>query len=269
MQDSRSLLLDRFEALGLSRNEGLVYLALLTYPIPITGYQLAKEHNILRPIAYEMLNRLAERGGVRMVKGQKDLYSPIAPETFLSVLENRFNLAKNELASELHAMQQSDREFFWNLDEFDVIMAEVQALSSKAQKNILFYFNDSRCAVLLKDVFSKKAGGGVKITGFSYRDITIPGTEIYSYNLPESFEDENIPKGRIVVVADGKTSLMGDLDAAHASLSSSLVQIEIARDFIRSKIYFYRMARMMDPGKFALYLSEDDRSFFDKLRSQK
>lgn len=269
MTDSTSPLLDRFEKLGLSRNEGLVYLALLKYPSPVTGYQLAKDSTgILRPVAYEMLYRLVEKGGVRVVKGSKDLYSPIAPEIFLTLLEKRFNDAKRELISELNAFRQADKDFYWNISGFDTIIAVAQEIAMEAKKTILFYFNDSRCAKSFNDIFSKKTASGIKVVGFSYRDISIAGVEIYSYTIPHDIEDTHIPENRIMLVADNKRSILGDLQLGHASESSSATQADTIKDFIHMKISFYRLTQVLPPSKLGLYLFEEDKLFLEKHRNQ-
>lgn len=98
--NTSSHFLDRFEELGLSRNEASVYLALLKN-YPVTGYKLAKDSGILRPIVYEMLTRLVEKGGVKIVKDSPEQYSPISPENFLTTLEKRFTDAKSSLSVSL------------------------------------------------------------------------------------------------------------------------------------------------------------------------
>ncbi|MGL5253632.1 MAG: TrmB family transcriptional regulator [Brevinema sp.] len=266
MQNEQSILLDRFESLGLIRNEGLVYLALLNYNEPVTGYQLAKDHSILRPIAYEMLNRLVERGGVRMAKGTKDLYSAVPPESFLSLLEKRFHDAKKDLVSSLHTLNQTNRDYYWNIMGFDNIIASAQNLIEKSQKNVLFYLNNPACAKLLAPILSKKAATGVAIQGFSYRNISFDynWAEIYSYNIPEE-SNVSIPDDRILLIVDNAISIMGDLDRGYASQSASPSQVETARDFIRSKISIYRLSQIIEPAKLSLYLFEEDRQFLDQI----
>ena len=258
--------LDRFEELGLSRNEASVYLALLKNH-PVTGYKLAKDSGILRPIVYEMLTRLVEKGGVKIVKDSPEQYSPISPENFLTTLEKRFNDAKSSLSMELSFFQDkdTDNDDFWNLSDKDTIIANIQNMISKAKKEVLFYFNHDTYALFLKEQLSKKVASGVQVIGFSYRDLQLPGTDLYTYKIDRSIKTPCIDDDRILVVIDGKNSIVADMDAGKACQSMRPAQVTTTQDFIRMKIVLYRLNQVLTPSKLALYLFDKDKEFFDNI----
>lgn len=261
-----SLFLDRFEELGLSRNESSVYLALLNNH-PVTGYKLAKDSGILRPVVYETLTRLVEKGGVKIVKDNPEQYSPISPGIFLMSLEKRFTDAKKELIKELITYQEQDNENddFWNISNRDTIISYIQSIANKAKKDILFYINNPTYAFLLKDIFSKKVLSGIQVIGFSYRDIQLPGTDLYSFKVDENISDPCIKDEKILIVVDGKNSIMADMDVGKAVQSMRSAQVFTIQEYIKMKIILYRISHIMDPSKLSLYLFEEDKQFFKKL----
>ncbi|MGL5955215.1 MAG: TrmB family transcriptional regulator [Brevinema sp.] len=263
---SSSHFLDRFEELGLSRNEASVYLALLTNH-PVTGYKLAKDSGILRPIVYEMLTRLVERGGVKIVKGSPEQYSPISPENFLASLEKRFNDARVSLVNELSIYQnnEKDSDEFWTLTNSDAIISNIQDIAGKAKKEILFFINNNTYAFLLKDILSKKVASGVQVIGFSYRDISLPGTELYSFKVDPSIQHPSIDNERIIITVDSKNSIIADMDAGKACQSMRPAQVITAEEFIRMKIVLYRINQVLNPSKLSLYLFDKDKSLFETI----
>ncbi len=261
-----SHLLDRFEELGLSRNEASVYLALLDNH-PVTGYQLAKDSGILRPVVYEMLTRLVKRGGVKIVKGTKEQYSPIPPENFLASLEKRFNDARTSLIDDLNSFKTHDKdnEEFWTITNKDAIISNIQDIVNSAKKEVLFFVNDDTYALLLKDIFSKKVASGINIIGFSYRDIQLPGTDLYSYKVDSSIQHPVIDDNRIIITVDDSNSIIADMDVGKASQSMRPAQVTTASEFIKMKIVLYRIHQVLSPSKLSLYLFDKDKSFIEDI----
>jgi len=277
-----SQLLDRFEKLGLNRNEASVYLALLKNH-PVTGYKLSKDSGILRPIVYEMLNRLVEKGGVKIIKSttyEKDdsskkspeYYSPITPDIFLSSLEKKFTDAKTNLSKELlnytiPEINTINNDDFWNIYDKTAIIAYIQDLISSAKTNISFYINDEIYSTLLKDALSKKVASGIKVIGFSYRDIQLPGTDIYTYKIDSKIKDKHIKDDRILLVVDNHNSIIADMDTGKACQSTRPAQIDTVKEFINMKIILFRISYVISPTKLALYLFDEDKDFLDKYLS--
>ncbi len=266
LDHTSSHFLDRFEELGLSRNESSVYLALLNNH-PTTGYKLAKDSGILRPVAYEMLNRLVEKGGVKIVKDKTDLYSPISPEKFLMSLEKRFTDARASLIDGLSHYQdiENDNDDFWNISQRDSIIASILEITSKAKSEILFYINSNSDAFYLKKDFSKKVASGIQVIGFSYRDIELPGTELYTFNIDKDTQIPHSADDKILIVVDGKYSIMADMDAGKACQSMRSVQVMMIKEYIRMKIVLYRMSKIISPSKLSLYLFDDDKEFYENI----
>ncbi len=108
-------LIESFGKLGLSPNEARVYLALLEKH-PITGYQLSKSSGILRPVVYEMLNRLVEKGGARIIKSNPDTYIPVEIDEFLKNIESEFDESRKFISKVLkESVVVDNTDFFWNI----------------------------------------------------------------------------------------------------------------------------------------------------------
>lgn len=268
LDHSSSIFIDRFEELGLSRNEASVYLALLQNH-PVTGYKLAKDSGILRPVVYEMLTRLVEKGGVRIVKSSPEQYSPVSPESFLSTLEKRFTDARSYLSDELSLHTQIDQENddFWNLYGKDTILANSQEILQKAKQSILFYCNNEQYTFHFKDIFSKKVASGIKVIGYSYRNLNLPSCDLYTCNIDQEFKDSDIPDERLLIAVDNKYSIMADMDSAKACQSMRPSQVETIRDFIKMKITLTRLEKIMGLEKLSLHLFEEDKLLLQKIKN--
>ncbi|MGL4388281.1 MAG: TrmB family transcriptional regulator [Brevinema sp.] len=266
LDHSSSTFIDRFEELGLSRNEASVYIALLKNH-PVTGYKLAKDSGILRPIVYEMLTRLVEKGGVRIVKSSPEQYSPVSPDTFLATLEKRFIDARSYLVDKLSDSNQEELENddFWTIYNKDAILKNIQAILLKAHYQILFYCNNDEYAFHFKDIFSKKVASGIKVIGYSYRTLHLPSSDLYSHNIDVHIKNPMIPDERILIVVDSKYSLIADMDAGKACQSSRPVQVESISDFIKMKITLLRLENTIGKDKLFLHLFEEDKILLQKI----
>lgn len=252
--------LDQFEELGLSRNEASVYLALLEN-YPVTGYKLAKDSGILRPIVYEMLNRLVEKGGVKISKGSPEQYSPIGPDIFLKALATRFTQAQSLLLENLSDLNPSrDSDQFWNISSTDSIITSLINMISKAQESILLYLNDQKIADSLQEILSKKVSSNLHVICFSYKDISLPRVELYSYkntSLPSEFAKDDI-----VLLVDKKKSIFANLATQKACLSSHPTQLFVLSEFIKMKIVLYRISQTIPKTQLSLYLFNEDKDFY-------
>ncbi|MGL4367323.1 MAG: TrmB family transcriptional regulator [Brevinemataceae bacterium] len=269
MQEFSSHLLDRFEKLGLSRNEASVYMALLKYQ-SVTGYKLAKESGILRPVVYEMLTRLLEKGGVKVIKNSPELYSPITPEIFLATLEKRFLDAKLALDGELKQFiipKENNNTEFWNIYGYDSIIASIIEACSHASSQIFFFVNRPQDAALLKDIFSKKVASGIKVVGFSYRDINLPGTDLYSFKAPEHIKFANLSENALLIIVDNSYSIIADMEIGKSSYTSNPVQIQILSQFIKMKITLFRLVQVIPLSKLLLYFFDEDKIILETLAS--
>ncbi|MGL4563564.1 MAG: TrmB family transcriptional regulator [Brevinema sp.] len=269
LDHSSSTFIDRFEELGLSRNEAAVYIALLNNH-PVTGYKLAKDSGILRPVVYEMLTRLVEKGGVKIVKSSPEQYSPISPESFLATLEKRFTDARSYLVDRLSQVSEEEvqNDDFWTIYNKDSIITNIQECLLKAHHQILFYCNNDQYAFHFKDIFSKKVASGIKVIGYSYRSLNLPSSDLYSYNIDKNIKDPHIPDERILIVVDKKYSVIADMDASKACQSSRPAQIETVSDFIKMKITLFRLENIIGIDKLGLHLFEDDKLFLKNIQNK-
>lgn len=79
---SSSLLIENLMTFNLTRQEAIIYEALLTHG-EMTGYEVAKETGIARSNVYSALQSLVEKGVLYLLEGETTKYIPVETETFL------------------------------------------------------------------------------------------------------------------------------------------------------------------------------------------
>lgn len=80
---SQSLLVENLISFNLTRQEALIYVALLTYG-EMTGYEVAKQTGIARSNVYSALQSLLDKGALCLIEGETTKYEPVAVKDFLS-----------------------------------------------------------------------------------------------------------------------------------------------------------------------------------------
>ena len=80
---SQSLLVENLISFNLTRQEALIYVALLTYG-EMTGYEVAKQTGIARSNVYSALQSLLEKGALYLIEGETTKYEPVTVKDFLS-----------------------------------------------------------------------------------------------------------------------------------------------------------------------------------------
>lgn len=92
--------IDSLNDFGLTRQEGIIYSALLNHG-EMTGYEVAKDTGISRSNVYAALTVLVEKGAAYLVQGESTKYRPVEIKIFT---ENRINeLQKSAAWLEKHA----------------------------------------------------------------------------------------------------------------------------------------------------------------------
>ena len=92
--------IDILNDFGLTRQEGLIYSALLNHG-EMTGYEVAKDTGISRSNVYAALTALVEKGAAYLIQGEATKYRPVEIKNFT---KNRITeLQKNAAWLEKHA----------------------------------------------------------------------------------------------------------------------------------------------------------------------
>jgi sugar-specific transcriptional regulator TrmB len=261
-------IISSFEKLGISPNEAKVYLALLENH-PITGYQLSKNSGILRPVVYEMLNRLVEKGGARIIKSNPDTYIPVEIDEFLKNLESDFSDAKKNIVGTLKNFLVVDNtDFFWNIIGKKNIINSVVKMIDNAEKEIYVSVQGQENLDYFLPILEEKFQNGVHIDIFSYYSLETKGVTLYSFKLEPNVKMEEIPKNYVSLCVDSKECVlinMNDEKSAKAvySRNDSLVML-IQKSIIQS-IYQYRIWTFMGTDKLKALIYDEDRKLLERI----
>lgn len=261
-------LIKNFENLGLSPNEAKVYLALLESH-PITGYQLSKVSGILRPVVYEMLNRLVEKGGAKVVKSNPDTYSPVQIYEFLKNIEMDFSQARKNISDKLESslfVEESD--FFWNVTGKKNIVTRMTEMLETAKSEVYVTTNRQEYYDLIAPALDKLTAAGVHVDVFSYLELNTGGQTLYSYNLPYDFETERISKRVVQISIDQAEALVAnftDEKTSKAAHSKNPALVKSVRNGVLDSIYLFRLWRLVGTEKVKLLVTSEDKKLFEAI----
>ncbi len=263
-------IIDSFEKLGLSTNETKVYLALLENH-PITGYQLSKNSGILRPVVYEMLNRLVEKGGARIIKSNPDTYIPVEINEFLKNIEIDFTDAKTNIVKTLKEYLIVDNsDYFWNIVGKKNIINSIFMMIERAQKEIYISVNNQQYLDSLINKLDEKLKNNVRIDIFSYYLLETKGITLYSYKLDDFFKTDEFSKNNILLSIDGKEVIvvnMSDEKTAKAVFSKNEALVNMVRQNIINSIYIYRIWTFLGTDRLKSLINNEDRKLLERIDS--
>lgn len=261
-------IIESFEKLGLSPNEARVYLALMENH-PITGYQLSKISGILRPVVYEMLGRLVEKGGATIVKSNPDTYSPVEIKVFLKNIESDFTEAKKNISVSLEkALVNDQSDFFWNLQGRKNIINAAEAMIQSARESIYMRIQDQVLLEELLPALQSRQTEGIHIDLFSYYQLDTQGITLYSYNLDSTNPLDSLPASFFSLVTDTDLALMAnftDTKTAKCVQSRNPVMIQTVRQGILKDIYLIRLWKLMGTEKIKILMTNEDRHLLETI----
>lgn len=264
----RPELIESFEKLGLSSNEARVYLALLENN-PITGYQLSKTSGILRPVVYEMLNRLVEKGGARVIKSNPDTYVPVVIEEFLKNIEIGFSDAKSNINNTLKKYMVVDHsDYYWNIIGTKNILNSIHMMIQRAEHQIYISVQNQKFLDYFKEILLTQAQKGVSIDIFSYYNLETEGLTLYSYHLDQNFSSPSILTSMVEICVDSSESILShftDDKTAKSVYSKNLAQIKLIKDDILRSIYFIRLQSLYGTEKLKMMFNNEDKTLLESI----
>jgi len=268
--EQEGLLIEHFERLGLSSNEAKVYLALLESH-PITGYQLSKNSGILRPVVYEMLNRLVDKGGARIIKSNPDTYVPVEIDEFLRNLESDFVESKKLIHNHLrNFMTTNETDYFWNILSQKNIENSILTLIQKATEEILIEVQDVQWLTPFVMSLNQRLKDGIRLSIFSYYTFDSQGLPLYTHYLENDFYTPLIDRRVFHIAIDHSDALMAlfsDSKTAKAVQSQNPVFVSSVRQRILNNIYLLRLKNTIGIERFKLVLSDEDKLLFEVIES--
>jgi len=264
----RPELIESFEKLGLSSNEARVYLALLENN-PITGYQLSKTSGILRPVVYEMLNRLVEKGGARVIKSNPDTYVPVVIEEFLKNIEIGFSDAQNNISNTLKKYMVVDHsDYYWNIIGTKNILNSIHMMIQRAEQQIYVSVQNQKFLDSFKEILLTQAQKGVSVDIFSYYNLETEGLTLYSYHLDQNFSSPSILTSMVEICVDSSEAMLSnftDEKTAKSVYSKNLAQIKLIKDDILRSIYFIRLQSLYGTEKLKMMFNNEDKTLLESI----
>ncbi len=261
-------LIESFEKLGLSPNEAKVYLALLEQH-PITGYQLSKTSGILRPVVYEMLNRLVEKGGARIIKSNPDTYIPVEIDEFLKNIESEFNESKKFISKILkETIVVDNTDYFWNITGKKNILNSIFSMIERTEEEIYIWLSEQEIFDEIFDDLERKLKNEININIFSYYAIDTKGITLYSYQLEKYFKSEEFLENSFVMTIDKKECIIvnfSDERTAKAVYSKNESLVTSTRRTIINQIYLYRFWRFFGTDRIKTLITDEDRKLLEKI----
>lgn len=257
-----------FEKLGLSSNEARVYLALLENH-PITGYQLSKDSGILRPVVYEMLNRLVEKGGARIIKSNPDTYIPVEIGEFLKNIEAEFSESRERISKELSGFNVTDNtDFFWNILGRKNIVNSVLTMVENAKTEILVSAQMQEHLDAFIKPLDERVRQGLRADIFSYYTLETRSVTLYSYQVDSRFRYPDIHRDTVILVSDASESMIinfSDDKNAKAVYTRNESLVRLARENTWKNIYFIRLWKNIGSEKLKILMSNEDRRLLEAI----
>jgi sugar-specific transcriptional regulator TrmB len=255
--------IDKLVRIGFSEYEAKAYVALLRES-PVTGYQLAKLSGVPRSMIYEVLGKLTSRGAAMTLRKEGSTqYAPVPAQEFLEQLHREQEALIGSLEQDLSDLDvSSDRDYVWNIEGHDNIMAKAYEMIAQARERIYLALLPETFSALrapLIDVISR----GVQVVAYSTTELDLPGARLVAAPASE------VMTGRVeglwlVLVVDGKEVLIGELlseNRARASWTGSPLFVFVAEHHLRVDFYLPHVLAMLGDRAIDL-IREEDRDLF-------
>ncbi|MEW6227173.1 MAG: helix-turn-helix domain-containing protein [Bacillota bacterium] len=204
-------LVEALQDMGLSLNEAKAYQALLRKS-PANGYEISKRSGITRSVVYGVLDRLVEKGYILQVDSEPISYAPLPPEQLLNRYKERCSANLENLEKHLrHISTGVDQDsYILGISGYEDTIRKARQLIRDANAEIALSIWGSDC-LPLKEELEAAEKAGKKIVIFCHSKVPFRVGTIHEYGLDEVIVRNVWVNRRIVVVADGRTVLIGDI----------------------------------------------------------
>ena len=227
-------LVSTLQDMGLSMNESKAYEALLRQG-PANGYEVSKRSGITRSVIYGVLDRLVDKGYALAVDSDPVIYAPLPPaqlvkryrETYESNIE-RLEHGLWKVASGLDA-----ENYILGVAGYDDTMRKARELIGGAKHEVVVSAWGSDCAPLHDELKAAERNGRTVIL-FCHSKVPFSVGTIYEYGLDEEIIRQKWPTRRIMVAADCRTALLGDIrpDADLGIVTSNPMIVQMAVEHV-------------------------------------
>lgn len=131
-------LTDQLTELGMTRNEALAWLALLSGPEEgCTGYEVAARSGVPRSAVYTVMRRLEESGAAFAVGDGPTRYVPTSPEQLLRGLRESHRQRLQALELSLAGIEKRDwPEPIWMVRDYAAVLERIEGLARSAERTL-------------------------------------------------------------------------------------------------------------------------------------
>ncbi len=229
--DILSLLVD----FGLTRQEGAVYLSLVTEGA-LNGYEIAKSLGISRSNAYTALSSLVDKGAAWTVDGTPTRYTAVPAEEFTDNALRRLASSRMRLLASIPEKKERAGGYITIRGKAQILDRLRHLILGTEER--LYLALDSRILDLYREEISSVARAGKRLVIISSR----AGLE--SRSLADAFSGAEIhgtatEPGQIRAIADSRYVMTGDVpegDSAACLFSDERNLVELFKSALRNEI---------------------------------
>ncbi len=219
--------MEQMMAFGLTRQEAVVYWALLTEG-PLTGYEVAKSTGISRSNAYTSLANLVEKGAAYLEEGTVQRYHPRNLDEYCESKIAQWKVYQKQLQKVVPEPKEKGEGYLTIKGELQ-ILDKMRTMIRKAEHRI--YLSISEVVFhKVRDEVENAISRGIKTVLILDQRILLPGAIQYVGKQSS---------GTIRLIVDSENVLTGDVeDGIHSTCLYSRKKnlIELMKDSLRNEI---------------------------------
>ncbi len=255
--------------LGFTQYEARAYISLLQN-YPATRYEISKRSGVPRSAIYDVVDRLAKHGVVNAISSKPEKYTPLPPERFIDLLENRYKSKIREFFDSISNMQVDlEMENLWNISGYQNMILKAKEMVNKASEEIYLSTWGREVNELVEEL-KKAEKRGVKVVIFSFTPVPQIG-KVFSYGLSEH-KLEKVWDHKIILVRDREELLMGDANKQYhrkVAWTHNKAIVMIAANHIILDITLYGLRAGVDISDVVIEAHPGELELLDKLLKEK
>ncbi len=227
--------------IGFTLNEAKIYLTLIQYN-ELNGYEVSKYSGVSRSLAYDVLERLVNKGFVLKCTSNTNIYKALDYEKLIEKInhnnQNNLLIAKEKLKD--CSIKEKESEFIFNIKGFDKFISKAKSLILEAKKEISLSLWKNEFD-LIKDELEIAIKKGIKIYIFSFDNIELENAYIFSYKISDP--EKLFPYRRTTIIIDGYNTLLGENigEKSISTFTSNHALTSLATDEIVLNIFWYKL----------------------------
>jgi len=260
----------RVKELGFTVYEAKTYVSLLQNS-PVTRYELSKNSGVPRSAIYGVIKQLENLGAVNALYSEPEKYVPLPPEQLFKLLEDTLKLKISDARESLKGIESNlATDHLWNIVGYQNMLQKAKEIIENAQEEI-YLSVWKREFDLLEEQLNKAKNKNLKITIFSFNDISFDTNYLYSYNIKEK-ELQKIWDHKIILVADRRELLMGEADEQmpkKTAWTTNRAIVDIATNHIILDITLYGLRLSVDVNSAVRTMQNGESDYLAELLHHK